>query len=378
MTTQTPDMKTISTPATLYMALELSQRDWKIGFSDGSSRSLRRRSVPSGAIAAVVAEIDAAKKKFGLRRDAAVKSVYEAGRDGFWIHRALVAHGVENVVIDPTSLQIDRRARHAKTDRLDLEKLVVGRVRHDRGESVWRTVRIPTEVDEDKRRMHRERERLLKEKIALSNRMRGLLATHGVEIRSCLGLIAQLDSLRRYDGSPLPGAVRAELQRMSERWDLARKQIRELEAEVTNELADGSKASQQALQLQLLCGVGPSSALVLTKEIFAWREIKNRRQLGALAGMVGVPYSSGHSHRDQGISKAGSRRIRSLMVQLAWGWLRYQQKSALSSWFHERFGVGKRLRRVGIVALARKLLIAFWRFVEDGVVPDGAALKPSA
>lgn len=378
MATQTPEMKTIATTATLYMALELSRRDWKLGFSDGSCRSVRRRTVPSGSIAALLSEVAAAKEKLGLPDGAAIKSVYEAGRDGFWIHRALVAHGIENVVIDPASLEVDRRARRAKTDRIDLEKMLVSLIRHHRGERVWRTVRVPTEADEDKRHRHRERERLLKEKLALSNRMRGLLANHGIEIRSCVGLAAQLESLRRWDGSPLPDALRAQLRRMSERFDFACKQIRELEKEIAGELVDGSKASQQALQLQLLRGIGAPTALILSKELFAWRDIKNRRQLGALAGMVGVPYSSGDSHHDQGISKAGSRRVRSLMVQLAWGWLRLQPTSALSRWFHERFGIGKRLRRVGIVALARKLLIAFWRFVQDGVVPEGALLKPAA
>jgi transposase len=154
-------------------------------------------------------------------------------------------------------------------------------------------------------------------------------------------------------------------------------QLRILESELRDDLAGDSKASQQARQLELLRGIGGQTALVLAKELFAWREIKNRRQLGALAGMVGVPYSSGTSEREQGISKAGNRRVRTLMVQLAWGWLRFQPSSSLSRWFHERFGVGKRMRRVGIIALARKLLIAFWRFVEDGVVPDGAMLRPA-
>jgi transposase len=234
---------------------------------------------------------------------------------------------------------------------------------------------VPSEKDEDARRRHRERERLLRETTALSNRVRGLLATQGVQIRSCVGLARQLEALRRWDGTVLPPSLLAELRRMGERWDFIRQQIRALEAETQSELVDGSKASQQALQLQLLRGIAAPTALVLSKELFAWRDIRNRRQLGALAGMVGMPYSSGDIHRDQGISKAGSKRIRSLMVQLAWGWLRLQPTSSLSRWFHSRFGVGKRMRRVGIVALARKLLVAFWRFVEDGVVPDGAMLK---
>lgn len=375
MMTQTPETKTIALAATLYMAMELSAGEWKLGFGDGSCRRPRRRSLPSGDIEGVMREAKAAKAKLGLPEDARIMSVYEAGRDGFWIHRALVELGVENVVIDPASLEVDRRARRAKTDRLDLEKMLVSLVRHARGERVWRTVRVPSEQEEDARRMHRERERLMREATALSNRARGLLATQGVQIRSCVDLAAQLETIRRRDGSPLPPVLCGELRRMAERWDCVRKQLGELAAETKAALGNGSKASDQALQLQLLRGITAPTALVLTRELFSWRGIKNRRQLGALTGMVGSPYSSGESQREQGITKAGSRRIRALMVQLAWGWLRYQPTSAISRWFHHRFGVGKRMRRIGIVAVARKLLIAFWRFVEDGVVPDGAVLK---
>jgi transposase len=359
------------------MAMELSAKEWKLGFSNGSCHRPRRKTVPAGAVGEVIAEVQAAKRKLRLPEDAPVKSVYEAGRDGFWLHRALVAHGIESIVIDPASLQVDRRARRAKTDRLDLEKMLVNLIRHDGGERVWRMVRVPSDRDEAARRRHRERQRLLKEATALSNRIRGLLATQGVQIRSGVQLGEQLEALRRWDGTALPQTLLAELHRMAERWDLIRKQIRDLEKEIEAELVDGSKASEQALQLQLLRGITAPTALVLCKELFAWREIRNRRQLGALAGMVGMPYSSGQIHRDQGISKAGSKRIRTLMVQLGWAWLRYQPTSALSRWFHGRFGVGKRMRRIGIVAVARKLLVAFWRFLEDGVVPDGAVLKPA-
>jgi transposase len=359
------------------MAMELSAKEWKLGFSDGNCRRPRRRTVPAGAVALVVAETRVAKRKLGLAEDAPVRSVYEAGRDGFWLHRALIAQGIDSIVIDPASLEVDRRARHAKTDRLDLDKMLVNLNRHHRDEKVWRTVRVPSERDEDTRRRHRERERLMCEATALSNRIRGLLATQGIRIRSCVELGDQLHTLRRWDGAALPPTLASELRRMGERWGFIRQQIRELDQEIEAELVDGSKASQQALQLQMLRGITAPTALVLCKEIFAWREIRNRRQLGALAGMVGVPYSSGDSHREQGISKAGNKRVRTLMVQLGWIWLRHQPVSALSRWFHERFGVGKRMRRIGIVALARKLLIAFWRFMEDGVVPDGAALKPA-
>jgi transposase len=377
MTTQTPTAQGTARATCLYMAMELSAKQWKLGFTDGSCRRARHRTVPAGALGQVAAEASAAKQKLGLPEDAPVRSMYEAGRDGFWIHRALERCGYENIVIDPSSLEVDRRARRAKTDRLDLEKLLASLVRHHRGEKVWRTVRVPTEQDEVARRRHRERERLLREASALNNCIRSLLVTHGIQIRSCHRLASKLESLRRWDGSVLPAEVVTELKRMSTRWELVQAQLRDLESEIRAELGDDSKASEQARTLQLLRGISAESALVLSKELFAWREIRNRRQLGALAGMVGSPYSSGDVERDRGISKAGNRRVRVLMTELAWCWLRYQPTSGLSKWFHERFGGGKRMKRIGIIAVARKLLIAFWRFVEDGVVPDGARLKPA-
>jgi transposase len=360
----------------LYVAMELSASEWKLGFSEGNSERPRRRTVPAGAMAAVVAEIKGAKEKLGLPENAPVKSVYEAGRDGFWIARALAKHGVENVVIDPSSLEVDQRARRAKTDRIDLEKLLVNLTRHHRGEKVWRVVRVPSEKEEDARRRHRERERLLHESTALNNRIRSLLVMHGVQVKSCVGLSGELDTIRTWNGSTLPDALKDELRRNCERWEMIQKQIRELERNIKEEIDGESKASEQARTLQCLRGISGESALMLSKELFSWREIKNRRQLGALAGLVGSPYSSGDSERERGISKAGNRRVRTLMIELAWCWLRYQPTSKLTIWFYERFGRGKRMKRIGIVAVARKLLIAFWRLVENGVVPDGAELKP--
>jgi len=324
----------------------------------------------------VIAEIKVAKTKLGLAENAPVKSVYEAGRDGFWIHRALAAHDIENVVIDPSSLEVDQRARRAKTDRIDLEKLLVSLVRHDRGERVWRVVRVPSEEQEDARRRHRERERLLHESNALNSRSRSLLVMYGVQVRSCKELARVLEALRAWNGNPLPDAIKDELRRNCERWQLLQRQLKELGTIIEEEIDDQSKASEQARTLQCLRGISAESALVLSKEIFSWRQIKNRRELGALAGLVGSPFSSGDSEHERGISKSGNRRVRTLMVELAWCWIRYQPSSKLTRWFQERFGGGKRTKRIGIVAVARKLLIAFWRFVEDGVVPDGAELKP--
>jgi len=280
-------------------------------------------------------------------------------------------------VIDPTSLEVDRRARRAKTDRLDVERLLTSLVRHHRAERVWRVVRVPSQDEEDARRRHRERETLVHESTSLNNRARGLLVLHGIEIRSMTGLASKLDSLRCWDGKPLPTAMRDELKRLCERWEVVHRQVLELEAVIRDELRESSSpAVEQARTLQILRGISPQSALLLSKEMFSWREIRNRRQLGALAGLVASPYSSGESDRQRGITKAGNRRVRVLMVELAWGWLRYQPNSKLTKWFNDHFAGGKRTKRVGIVALARKLLVAFWRLIQDGVVPEGAETRP--
>jgi transposase len=360
------------------MAMELSSKKWELAFSDGSARRCRRRSVAARDLAGLMTEVALAKQKLDLPADAAVRSVFEAGRDGFWIDRALKLNAIENVVIDPTSLEVDRRARRAKTDRLDVEKLLASLVRHHRGERVWRVVRVPTQAEEDARRRHRERETLVHESTSLNNRARGLLVLHGIEIRSMSGLASKLDSLRCWDGKPLPAAMKDELQRLCERWEVLHRQVLELEAIIRDELRESSSpAVEQARTLQILRGISPQSALLLSKEMFSWREIRNRRQLGALAGLVASPYSSGESDRQRGITKAGNRRVRVLMVELAWGWLRYQPNSKLTKWFNDHFVGGKRTKRVGIVALARKLLVAFWRLIQDGVLPEGAETRPA-
>lgn len=377
MTTQTPGEKPIVSAPCLYMAMELSSKTWGLAFSDGSARRCRRRSVEARDVAGLLTEIRLAKEKLDLAADATVKCVFEAGRDGFWIDRAMKQHGIENVVIDPTSLEVDRRARRAKTDRLDVERLLASLVRHHRGEKVWRVVRVPTQDEEDARRRHRERETLVHESTALNNRARGLMVLQGIEIRSMSGLASKLDSLRCWDGKPLPTAMRDELKRLCERWEVVHRQVLELEAVIRDELRESSSpAVEQARTLQILRGISPQSALLLSKEMFSWRQIRNRRQLGALAGLVASPYSSGESDRQRGITKAGNRRVRVLMVELAWGWLRYQPNSKLTMWFNDHFSGGKRTKRVGIVALARKLLVAFWRLIQDGVVPEGAETRP--
>jgi transposase len=340
--------------------------------------------VAAGDVEDLWQKILAAKARHGLPPDAPVVSCHEAGRDGFWLHRELERRGARNLVVDASSIEVNRRARRAKTDRLDARKLLAMLWRAEGGErGMWHVVRVPTVEDEDRRRLHRELDRLTKERTAHVNRIRGLLVLHGLGHRvgprtvTARTVLAQLPTLTQRDGTPLPSQLRAELAREAKRWALVDAQVRELEAERRQRTqTEPTVAARQVRQLTRLAAVGETSAWVLVQEIFGWRQLRNRREAGALIGLTPTPYASDGSRREQGISKAGNAHVRRLMIQLGWGWLRYQPQSALSRWFQERFGHGKgRLRRIGIVALARRLFIALWRFVDQGVVPEGARLS---
>ena len=369
--------KDSATSATLYMALELSARKWLLGFSDGFGRGVRRKQIEAGDFKRLQEEVRLAKKRFGTPADAPVTSCYEAGRDGFWVHHGLTGMGFTNVVVDPASIEVNRRHRRAKNDGIDVESLVRILVRYVAGDRSWRIVRVPREEDEDARRLHRERERLKKERTQLSNRAAGLLATQGVHV----DLRAFPEFLKhpcRWDGKQIGPALRAELERLYERWRLVSDQLKKLEKQQQQQVETWKTDPQmyKVHSLMQLRGVGIQSAWLLVKEFFQWRQFRNRREVGALAGMTGTPYDSGSSEHEQGISKAGNKRVRSMMVELAWLWVRFQPESRLTRWFLERWGAtSKRSRRAGIVALARKLLIALWRLVDQGIVPDGARLS---
>jgi transposase len=356
------------------MALELSKRNWKLAFSNGEK--IRQVNIPAGDYAGVQQAVALAKSKLGLPADAPVRAVYEAGRDGFWIHRRLVELGVANLVVDAASIAVDRRARRAKTDRLDAEKLVRMLMRYHGGETtVWRVVRVPSVEAEDARRLHRELERLKKERTAHRARLLSLITLHGVAGKLSRRWLKC--PVPQWPGVNVPAGVAAELERERQRLELVAAQIVALEKQQAECLAKPQTATQQvAAKLARVRAVGPVSAWLLAHEFFGWRQLTTRRQVGALAGLCGTPYDSGQSRRDQGISKAGNKRVRWLMIELAWAWLRLQPDSALTRWFWERFGHGNaRQRRVGIVALARKLLVALWQYVERGEVPAGAVLK---
>lgn len=365
---------TAATQSRLYMAMELSQRNWKLAFSNGVK--IRQVNVPAGDWAGLRRRITEARNKLGLATEAAVRSVYEAGRDGFWIHRRLLELSVENLVVDAASIEVNRRQRRAKTDRLDAEKLVRMLMRYHGGErTLWRVVHVPSVEAEDARRLHRELERLKKERTGHRARLLSLQVLHGVAGKLTQRQLRQ--PVAQWLGPALPAAVSGEMERERQRLVLVNEQIGALEQQQEALLAAPQTDTQRvAAKLARLRAVGPVSAWLLAHEFFGWRALRNRREVGSLAGLTGTPFDSGQSQREQGISKAGNKRVRWLAVELAWAWLRLQPESALTRWFWERFGHGSaRQRRVGIVALARKLLVALWKYLERDEVPVGAVLK---
>lgn len=360
------------------MSIEVSEKEWKLGFTDLESE--RIVSVTAWDRAGLLSEVLKAKKRFGLDAKCAVFSCYEASRCGFSIHRFLHSRGIENVVVDPASIEVSRRKRRRKTDRLDAKKLARMLVRYQvHGErKCWQVCRVPTVQEEAARRVDREYERLLKERKGHVNRIRSLLALHGQKVRR----VDQLKPgrIRDWSGQLLEARWQEEIGRELQRLAVVEQQLVVLAKQRHAAIRQPqTEADRKAQQLQLLHGIGDVGATALSREFFAWRRFKNRREVGAAAGLTGCPYDSGDSRVEQGISKAGSRRIRTLAVELAWGWLRYQPQSALSQWFQERFAKGgKRMRRIGIVAVARKLLVALWKFLEWGMLPEGAVLSDPA
>ena len=323
MTTMTrSDQSTASMsthPLTLFVAFELGERPWKLGFTTGLGQRPRVRQIPAGAVDRVLAEVTRAKVRVGVPVAAPVVSCYEAGRDGFWLHRYLVAQGVTNYVVDSSSIEVPRRARRAKTDKLDLVSL----------------------------------------------------------LRLDASFLERLATARLWDGTLVPPGLQARLRRSWAQLAFLTEQRQALKA--AQELDATTATGRAVTALQTVTGIGPIGAWVLATEIFGWRQIRNGRELGALVGLVPAPFQSGETSHDLGITRAGNKHVRRVMVQLAWSWLRYQPNSALAQWYQRRFGDGgRRMRRIGIVALARKLLIALWRLVKDGVIPEGAVVKAPA
>lgn len=360
----------------LQLAFELSDAKWKLGFSDG--QRMRQKTINAGDLEILDHEIGKARERFKLPEACRVISVYEAGRDGFWIHRALLARGIENLVIDSASIEVNRKQRRAKADRLDVEAMLRQLRRYLGGErKALSVVRVPTVAEEDQRRLTRERERLLKERGAHRVRIQSLLVAQGVRLKVGEQLLEELDDLHSPAGYPLGEELKAEIRREYERYCVVHKQVLALERLQRERIkSPQTKAQKQIQQLLQMRSVGEVTAWVLVMEFFAWRQFRNRKELAACAGLTPTPYNSGDMVRDQGISKAGNRRIRTLLVEVSWLWLRYQPNSTLAQWYRKRFASGgKRMRRIGIVALARKLLVALWRYLEHGVIPEGAVLS---
>ncbi len=387
MTKETTQQQSTGSAPVLYLAFELSSKSWKLGFSIGFGQKARIRTMRAGDLSLLKKEIEAARKRFRLPEKCQVASCYEAGRDGFWLHRFLTAAGVKNFVVDSSSIEVNRRRRRAKADRLDVESLVRMLIRYCNGEQrLWSVVHVPSVEDEDRRQLHRELSALEKEKNRTGNRIRGLLVTQGIRLASRRIDLSdeRLESIRMWDGTCLGPGLKSRIRREWAHLLFLKDQIRTLTRQRQDALRgkdqSGAEPDMEKIrQLQQLRAIGAASAWLLVRELFGWRKFKNRRQVGSLSGLTPTPYQSGNTNFEQGISKAGIVPVRRVAIELAWCWLQYQPNSRLTRWYNWRFAnAGKKARKVGIVALARRLLIELWRYLETGALPEGAELKAAA
>lgn len=377
------DTPAVTEYATVYVAFELSKAKWRLGVVLPGSQKLSRFTIDGGDLAALSGHLAKWRGKAAANSKLVrIISCYEAGYDGHWLHRWLTDQGVINYEMDPASIQVNRRARRPKTDRLDLEQLMSALLRYLRGEPrACSMVRVPSPEDEDRRRVTRERDRLLKERTGHTNRITGLLHAQGIRDTNpfARGFLVSLNTMRTGDGRPLPARLKEEIVREHQRLCLVQQQLKTIEAKSRTELREPARGSIGAKINHLvdLKGIGVVSGRKLMHEVF-YRSFDNRRQVGSFFGLTSSAYDSGDTHRDQGISKAGNPRVRRLAIELAWLWLKHQPESELSRWFRARVGELKgRIRRIAIVALARKLMIALWRYVTTGVVPTGAVCGQS-
>jgi len=378
MTETTRTAECNAAPAPLMMALELGSTKWTLGVTTGPGQRPRVRTIPAGDLLTLEKEILVAKARFGLPLDAAVWSCYEAGRDGFWLHRWLIAHGGQNVVVDSSSIEVNRRARRAKTDRLDVGKLLALLLRWCGGERmVWSVVHAPSPEAEAQRQLTREIATVREDRKRVRNRIQALLATQGIRLELGARFVEHLATAQTGDGRGLPAAYRLRLEREWAHLEAITARMTAVTAARDAAIAGGTdRVATVARQLCTVRGVAETSAAVFSAELFGTRTFRNGRQLGAVLGLVPVPYRSDQRVQDQGISRAGRADLRRIALQLAWCWVRWQPDSSLTQWFQRRFvAAGGRSKRIGIVAVARKLAIALWRYVEHGVVPEGARLK---
>ena len=363
---------------TLFVAFELGNTEWKLAMTTSVERPPMIRTINARSLPELDVEVARGRDHFGLPGSASIVSCYEAGRDSFWLHRCLLARGIVNRVVDSSSIEVNRRRRRTKTDRLDARKLVTMLMRAESGErTVWRVVTVPTPQAEDRRQVHRELLFARRDRGRHTNRIKGLLATQGIPLDRIQDLPTHLRAARLWDGSPIPPLLQA---RLAREWEAiggytARIRLLKKERRALLRVTD-DPAIAQVRQLNQLRGIGIDSAWLYVMEFFGWRQFRNRRQVGGLAGLTDTHYQSGDLQHEQGISKAGNRWVRALAINSAWAWLRFQPRSALARWYQNRFGRGNgRQRKIGIVALARKLLIALWRYLEAGTIPEGAVLR---
>jgi transposase len=355
--------------AALYMSFELADKRWKLTFGD-HRRSPSRYTIAAADTEAFLRCAAKARERFGIAASAPLHTCYEAGRDGWWLHRWLTAQGIHNIVVDASSIEVSRRRRRAKSDGIDGDALLERLMRYHGGEKkVWAVLHEPTPQQEDARRPSRELSRLTREQTQHSNRIGALLVLHNLRGPGRVGGRAW-NAWFEQQRAGVPPNLLQEIDRELARLALVREHIRALEAQQRRQ------HDPMVRQLSTLRAIAQRGASVLVAELFGWRHFANRREVGACLGMTPTPYNSGDSHIEQGISKAGNKRARTLIVELAWRWLTLQPHSDLTAWFNRRFAHGgKRLRRIGIVALARRLAIDLWRFLEHGEIPAGAVLK---
>jgi len=369
----------------IFVSLELSRSVWLItSLSPGAGETMSKHSVRGGDVAGLLMRFAQLQEKAHARTGQRfpIIAVQEAGLDGFWIHRVLESEGIESHVVDPASIAVSRRCRRAKTDKIDGEALVRTLLAYKRGEPrVCAMVRAPTPEAEDRRRISRERKTLTAERIQHVNRIKGLLFAQGIGDYEPLhrDRRARLDALTTGDGRPVPVHLKAQISRELDRLELLLEQINAVEAERDHLLACAEEIAGAVPPARLLPlkGIGQEAAAVLWSEGL-FRTFANRRQVAAYAGLAPTPWKSGSVDREQGVSKAGNPRLRTTMIQLAWLWLRHQPGSALSLWFHDRVKRnGGRLKKPMIVALARKLLVALWKYATAGVIIEGAVMRPA-
>ena len=380
--------------ATLFVGFELSKATWLIGlYAPQLGKTISRHKVEGGAFSVALERIAAARRRLeNLGKPVRVVSVYEAGYDGFWLHRRLTAAGIENRVVDAASIPVERRSRRRKTDRIDLELLIRMLLALERGETrICRVVQVPTPNEEDAKRQHRERAVLVAEQTAHTNRIKGILMALGIRDVDPRrrDFVQRLDDLVTGTGEPLPAHTKQALVRERERITLVERQIKDIErAQATAMEAatqpqgapgqDADAAQRSAAQVATLVrlkGIGQISGVPLCREVF-YRHFNNRRELASYFGLTPTPFNSGSKRVDQGIGKAGNPRARTLAIEIAWLWVRHQPDSALTKWFVQRVGNATgRIRRIAIVALARKLMVALWRYLTTGLIPEGAVMN---